>query len=127
LFNKIGAEDPYARLWGELGRERQPIEEVKQLYGLPESYSLSQNYPNPFNPTTTINFSIPKSGLVKLIVYNMLGQQIRTLVDKVVNPGNMSATWDGKDSRGMTVSSGIYLYRLTAGSFTSAHKMILLK
>jgi hypothetical protein len=103
------------------------IEDVKQLNGLPESYSLAQNYPNPFNPTTTINFSIPKSGLVKLIIYNMLGQQIRTLVDKVVNIGNMSATWDGKDSRGMTVSSGIYLYRLTAGSFTAAHKMILLK
>jgi len=101
--------------------------DVKQLNGLPESYSLSQNYPNPFNPTTTINFSIPKSGAVKLIVYNMLGQQIRTLVDKVVIAGNMSATWDGKDSRGMTVSSGIYLYRLTAGSFTAAHKMILLK
>jgi hypothetical protein len=101
--------------------------DVKQLNGLPESYSLSQNYPNPFNPTTTINFSIPKSGAVKLIVYNMLGQQIRTLVDKVAIAGNMSATWDGKDSRGMTVSSGIYLYRLTAGSFTAAHKMILLK
>jgi hypothetical protein len=95
--------------------------------GIPESYTLSQNYPNPFNPTTTINFSIPKAGTAKLVVYNMLGQQVRTLVNEVVNAGSMSATWDGKDSNGAFVSSGIYFYQLTAGAFTATHKMILMK
>jgi hypothetical protein len=95
--------------------------------GIPDVYTLSQNYPNPFNPTTTINFSIPKAGTAKLVVYNMLGQQVRTLVNEVVNAGNMSATWDGKDSHGVSVSSGIYFYQLTAGAFTATHKMILMK
>jgi hypothetical protein len=102
--------------------------DVKQIGTvIPEKYSVSQNYPNPFNPTTTINFSIPKTENVKLIVYNMLGQQVRTLVNEVVNAGNQSATWDGKDSRGFSVSSGIYFYQLTSGSFTATHKMILMK
>jgi FlgD Ig-like domain len=94
----------------------------------PKTYSLSQNYPNPFNPSTVINFSVPKTGIVKLIVYNSLGQQIRTLVNQNVTAGSHSITWDGMDSRGMSVSSGVYFYRLSAGSdFVAAKKMILLK
>jgi flagellar hook assembly protein FlgD len=94
---------------------------------IPETYKLAQNYPNPFNPTTTINFSIPKSGNVKLAVFNMLGQKVRTLVDGDLSAGNLSATWDGKDGSGRAVSSGIYFYQLNAGSFSATHKMILMK
>lgn len=95
--------------------------------GIPETYTLAQNYPNPFNPTTAINFSIPKAGSVTLIVYNMLGQKVRTLVNGDLNAGHMSVTWDGKDSNGFAVSSGIYFYQLHAGDFTATHKMILMK
>jgi Secretion system C-terminal sorting domain len=104
------------------------LTDVKQISNqVPENYSLSQNYPNPFNPTTTINFAIPKTENVKLVVYNMLGQEVKVLVDQVVNGGTMKVTWDGKNSHGSAVSSGVYFYRLSAGSFTATHKMILMK
>jgi hypothetical protein len=95
---------------------------------IPQTYQLEQNYPNPFNPSTTINFAVPKSGNVSLIIYNVLGQKVRTLFNSGVKAGNFNATWDGKDNKGMSVASGIYFYRLSAGSdFVATKKMMLLK
>jgi len=94
---------------------------------LPEGFRLYQNRPNPFNPVTEISFSIPGSSPVRLSVFNILGQEIRTLVDKVLPAGNHTVFWDGKDSNGHPVSSGIYFYRLGAESFSARKKMILLK
>ncbi len=89
---------------------------------LPLSYSLMQNYPNPFNPTTMIKYSLGKPGLVTLKVYNMLGQQVAALVNKEQAAGNYSVNFDGGK-----LSSGVYIYRLSAGVFSIAKKLILLK
>ncbi|MFN4111081.1 MAG: carboxypeptidase regulatory-like domain-containing protein, partial [Ignavibacteria bacterium] len=88
----------------------------------PTSYSLMQNYPNPFNPTTTIRFTIPEKVHVKLEVYNLIGQKIATLINGELNAGQYNF-----DFNGAGLSSGIYLYRIQAGNFTSVKKMLLLK
>ena len=86
------------------------------------SYSLSQNYPNPFNPTTTIHYSVAKAGQVKVELYNMLGQKLKTLVNTNKPAGRYTIDFDGKD-----LTSGIYFYRIKAGSFTKTKKMVLMK
>ncbi|MFQ5582971.1 MAG: FlgD immunoglobulin-like domain containing protein [Calditrichia bacterium] len=95
---------------------------------LPDKFALLQNYPNPFNPTTTIKYQLPISSEVRLEIYNMLGQKIRTLVDETMKPGYYEVVWDGRNSHGQQVSSGIYFYRFTAGEdFIRTNKMILMK
>jgi hypothetical protein len=89
--------------------------------------SLSQNTPNPFNPTTTIRFSLPASETVTLGIYSANGALVRMLVDDVRERGDYSVTWDGRDTAGSPVSSGVYFYRLTAGKFRDTKKMVLLK
>ncbi|MGA9293694.1 MAG: T9SS type A sorting domain-containing protein [Ignavibacteriaceae bacterium] len=90
--------------------------------GLPLIYKLSQNYPNPFNPTTTIDFALPKAQNVTLKVYNILGQEVATLINSNIAAGNHSIRFDASN-----LSSGLYIYKISAGSFTSAKKMMLLK
>jgi hypothetical protein len=90
-------------------------------------YGVEQNYPNPFNPTTQIAFTVPRTSAVKVQIFNVLGQVIRTLVDAEYTAGHYSVEWDGTDATGVKVSSGIYFYRMTAGDFVAKHKMILLK
>ncbi len=94
----------------------------KYNYTTPANYTLSQNYPNPFNPTTNIKYSIIKSGLVTLKVYNLLGQEVATLVNQNQKPGNYVA-----DFNAANLASGVYMYRLQAGNFSLTKKMILLK
>jgi hypothetical protein len=97
---------------------------------LPQKLALAQNYPNPFNPSTTIRYEIPArlSGLkVVLRIYNSLGQEVRTLVNGIEEPGARSIVWDGKNDLGQTVSSGIYLYRLRVGNEVLTKKMLFLK
>ena len=88
----------------------------------PMEFTLAQNYPNPFNPTTTIEYSIPESGTVKLVVYNSLGEEVATLVNDFKEAGNYKINFDAAD-----LSSGIYYYRLASNSFNEIKKMILLK
>jgi photosystem II stability/assembly factor-like uncharacterized protein len=88
----------------------------------PLSFKLEQNYPNPFNPSTTIRFSIPEAAFVSLKVYNSLGQEVETLVTKELNTGNYKYDWNAE---GLT--SGIYFYKLQAGSFVETKKMMLIK
>ena len=88
----------------------------------PQTFSLEQNYPNPFNPTTTISYSLPKASNVKLIVYNTLGQEIKTLVSEYKAAGNYTINFNAS-----ALPSGIYFYKLEADSFTQIKKMILLK
>jgi hypothetical protein len=95
---------------------------VSDLAGVPQVFALSQNYPNPFNPSTKIEFSIPVQSKVELVVYNVLGQQVATLVNETLNAGGHRASFDAS-----RLASGMYLYRLTAGQFTSVKKMMLLK
>jgi hypothetical protein len=100
---------------------------------IPTSYALQNNYPNPFNPTTTIKYQIPENAHVRLVVYNMLGQRVRTIVDQPQEAGYYSVQWDGKNNYGVSVSSGIYVYRISAvrdgqaGSFITSKKMNLIK
>ncbi|MFH2056414.1 MAG: FlgD immunoglobulin-like domain containing protein [bacterium] len=94
---------------------------------LPDQYSLRQNYPNPFNPTTTIDFAVPRSGDVRLEIFNVLGQSIRVLVDEYLSAGEKRVQWDGVDESGHPASSGVYLYRMTAEDFGQTRKMLLLK
>jgi CubicO group peptidase (beta-lactamase class C family) len=97
------------------------IEDLKDTDS-PKKIGLNQNYPNPFNPSTTIEFSLPKSGYCELKVYNILGKEVSTLVSKKLNQGNHTYTFDGKN-----LASGIYYYQLVAGDFREVKKMILLK
>ena len=90
---------------------------------VPDVYSLSQNYPNPFNPSTTIIFSIPKSSVVSLKIYDVLGKEVATLVDEFKNSGTYSANFNAASS----LTSGIYFYKISAGEFTSTKKLMLLK
>jgi hypothetical protein len=94
---------------------------------LPKEFALEQNYPNPFNPTTTIRYTIPAQSKVVIKVYNMLGQQVRTIVNENKPAGRYQIVWDGKNEFGNAVASGIYLYRLQAGSVVKARKMLLIK
>jgi hypothetical protein len=94
---------------------------------IPESYGLEQNYPNPFNPTTEIAFGIPEAGEVKLAIFNLSGQLVRTLVSGQLSAGNHRVTWNATDERGQRVASGIYLYVLKAGSVTIHKRLVLMK
>jgi hypothetical protein len=95
--------------------------------GLPTDYTVSQNFPNPFNPRTTIRYAVPASGQVTLYVLNILGQRVSTLVDGFVEAGHHSVVWEGTNESGQTVASGVYFYRIEAGSFQTTRKMMLLK
>jgi FlgD Ig-like domain len=94
---------------------------------VPQEFTLMQNYPNPFNPTTNISFGVKSAGHVKLVVFNTLGQEVRTLVDQEMAPGTFVATWDGRNNQGKVLGSGVYFYRLEAKSFTATKSMVLLK
>ena len=94
----------------------------------PYSYSLMDNYPNPFNPKTQIRFSIGKRENVKLIVYDMMGRQVNTLIDgESFNSGFHVVNWRGIDDKGNKVPSGVYVYRIKAGDYIADKKMLLLK
>ena len=98
-----------------------------QEEALPDRFALEQNYPNPFNPSTAISYQQSANSFITLKVFDMLGREIRTLVDGVSEPGIHTARWDGRNDRGEPVSSGIYLYRIRAGNFHMAKKMVLLR
>lgn len=89
---------------------------------LPSEYNLAQNFPNPFNPVTTIAYQLPQSGRVSLIVYDLLGAEVATLVNSVQSAGIHSVRWNAAN-----VASGIYFYRLRAGSFTQTRKLVVIK
>ncbi len=94
---------------------------------VPLEFGLNSVYPNPFNPTTTIHFSIEKKEPVRLMVYDLLGREVKTLWSGSENPGNYSVTWNGTNSLGGHVSSGVYLLRLESGNRTAIKKVLLLK
>jgi len=94
---------------------------------MPVEFSLEQNYPNPFNPTTTIRFSLKESGVVSLIIYNLQGQKIRTLVDQEMNLGAHQVLWDSRDEAGQAVASGVYLYILRGNGYQFTRRMNLIR
>jgi len=93
----------------------------------PKEVVLEQNYPNPFNPTTQIRFYLPSEANVALTVYNVAGQEVRTLANDMLPVGEHVVTWDGRDNVGNTVSTGVYFYKLISGNTTHIRKMVMLK
>ncbi len=98
-----------------------------ELTDMPPIFALEQNHPNPFNPETNIAFSIPQDAPVKLEVFNILGQKVCTLADGVMKAGDHKVTWQGRDSEGKQLGSGVYLYKLTTPGKTDVKKMLMLK
>ncbi|MEJ2634371.1 MAG: FG-GAP-like repeat-containing protein [Calditrichia bacterium] len=95
--------------------------------GLPKSFALRQNYPNPFNPETRISFDLPRNSDVSIVIYNTLGQIVRTLVNDSRNAGTYTVTWNGRNDHGALVANGLYIYMLKAGNYTQVRKMTFLK
>ena len=94
---------------------------------IPTAFSLRPNYPNPFNPSTTIRYDLPERAEVTIEIFDMLGRHVRTLIKQTQQPGHQSVIWDGRNEQGHEIASGVYIYRLRAGSFTQSHKMLLLR
>jgi hypothetical protein len=103
-----------------------PATEVKKGI-VPVEFALDQNYPNPFNPTTTIRFALPNDSKVSMKIYDVLGREVRTLINGDVAAGTNAIEWNGKNNFGTSVASGMYIYRIEAGSFVATKKMMLLK
>ncbi|SVA88813.1 uncharacterized protein METZ01_LOCUS141667, partial [marine metagenome] len=86
-----------------------------------------QNYPNPFNPVTTLRYDLPENGLVNITIFDMLGRQVKTLINQTQGAGYKSVIWDATNDFGSPVSAGIYLYQIQSGIYLQTKKMILLK
>ena len=97
------------------------------LDNIPYAYSLGQNYPNPFNPITKMNYTLPKRSKVILSIYNVLGQEVITLLNKEQDYGYHTVTWDGTDHYGKQMASVVYFTRMTTKNFSQTKKMLLLK
>ena len=122
--SKIGLKEAilYDGEGNEINLSPTDVEVGNQGEAIPTEFALYYNHPNPFNPTTTIKYDLPQASYVKLVVYNVMGQNVVTLIDGMVEAGRHQVIWDAKD-----LSSGVYFYKITAGNFTQMHKMILLK
>ena len=94
---------------------------------IPLQYVLHQNHPNPFNPVTTLRYDLPENSLVNITIYDMLGRQVKTLVNQTQDAGYRSVIWNATNDYGKPVSAGIYLYQIQAGEFVQTKKMVLLK
>ena len=97
------------------------------LSNVPQQFVLYPNYPNPFNPVTTIRYDLPDDSYVTLTIHDMMGKQIRTLVDGSESAGSRLSQWNARDDQGRAVSAGVYLYKIQAGDLVDTKKMILLK
>lgn len=107
-----------------------PVDSIALPYTggqVPKDFALSQNFPNPFNASTTIKYNLPKTCQVRLQIYNILGQKVRTLVDKFEEAGYKEARWDGKNDLNNSVASGVYFYKIKAEDFIETRKMVLMK
>ncbi len=119
------------KLFSDIYRPDSTTNVINEIPTTPENYFLYQNFPNPFNPTTTIEFSILEGSLVSLTVYNILGKEITTLLEKELSPGNYTIDWEAKDSNGQLLPAGVYFIRFNAEGtkrkYTSTIKAILIK
>ncbi len=119
--------DNFRNLWFDNSAWPVDVEEEMTEEGVPAEFSLSPNYPNPFNPQTRISYFIPEASRVRLEIFNILGQRIKTLVDEEQAAGRVEVSWDGTDKDGNDVASGVYLYKLEAGNSSQSNKMVLMR
>jgi len=103
------------------------IVSVKEKGYSPPSFDLLENYPNPFNPTTTIRYQLPSAGRVSIKIYNILGQQIRNLVDGIEVKGSHNSLWDGRNDHGVAVSGGVYFYRIESTTLDGSQSLVATK
>lgn len=103
------------------------VDVAREQMGIPSEYALHENFPNPFNPTTAIRYDLPEKARVRLTVYDMLGRQVKALVNDEISAGFHTITWDGTNQQGIQAGTGVYLYRLETKNFHDSGKMILLK
>lgn len=94
---------------------------------IPKEFALSKNFPNPFNPSTKINFEVPKTAQVVIKIYDLLGREVKTLVNEIKTQGRYQVVWNGDNASGVPVASGLYIYRMQAGDFIATHKMLMIK
>ena len=125
-FNIVGADKVagYIAKWTK--RIATGIED-NDITQLPTDHKLAQNYPNPFNPETVIEFELPRRTRVRLSVFNVLGQEVAELLNEEVSAGSHRVTWNGKNSAGVSLASGLYFYRIVAEDLAESKKMILIK
>lgn len=132
LFFDRAAGDPVVRIRDGVihqadGRTTQLQFNPLPIRLTPRRFALGINHPNPFNPETTITYELPYKAEVKLEIYDLLGQKIRTLASGIGESGYHRTLWDGRDDAGRTVASGVYIYTMQAGDFVQARKMVLLR
>jgi hypothetical protein len=112
---------------GALESKYQLISVVLPTQNSPQNYALKQNYPNPFNPTTTIEYTLPRSGNVSIIIYDMLGRKIKTLVNMNQTAAQYQTLWDGTDDHNNPVATGVYFYKMETGDFADVNKLVLVR
>jgi len=126
-YSVAGSEQPKA-LKLVVGRREFITQQLAEIDLVPATYELSQNFPNPFNPVTTIRYGLPQAERVSLKIYNLLGEEVATLVnDEQKAAGYHVAIWDGRGKNGNVAASGVYVYRVQAGGFVSAKKLAIVK
>ena len=103
------------------------VEDNPRPEALPTDFKLFQNYPNPFNPETVIRYHLPTASQVELAIYNILGQKVRILVSRTLEPGAHKISWNGRNDARVAVASGVYIYRLQADRYVKSRKMLLLR
>ncbi len=124
---ETGKTVPNVRRFQLLAGSREFVESRSEVPLQPVAFGLSQNYPNPFNPVTSIRYSLPKNGRVRLTVYNLMGQRVKVLIDREEKTGSHEEMWDGTDDRGLRAASGIYLYRLEFLDKVAVRKLVFVK
>jgi hypothetical protein len=136
IFEKVGQPETTDLQVSRLFINDQPVAQPTNahlefyktnLAAIPEQFNLEQNYPNPFNPETQITYHLPEATDVVLKVFNLLGDEIRTLVNTKNEAGIHHVIWNGKDAKGREVSSGVYLLKIQAGNFQMNRKMVKLQ
>jgi len=116
-----------ARFYDIDGKEILHGSTILKIIPIPNQYALGQNYPNPFNPLTTIQFELPEESYTQIAIYDLLGRELIQLVSKIFTAGYHEVIWNGKDSFGRTIPSGMYLYRMNTNGFSSTRKLVFLK
>ena len=126
--------DSHLPMWGTFqgnnqrtGNQNNSDLQIEEDFLIPKAYTLHQNYPNPFNPLTKIRYELPENDLVSINIYDVVGRNIKTLMNVNQNAGYYSIHWDATNEKGEGVSAGIYIYVIQAGEFRATKKMVLLK
>jgi hypothetical protein len=126
VFATDGMDTTFSSETRTLILDARPVLSVEEA-SIPEVFALHQNYPNPFNPTTTINYDMSESQVVSIMIYDIMGKEVRSLVNEFQEVGYRSVRWDATDNFGRGVSAGMYVYTIQAGDFRQVRKMVLLK